>query len=470
MDNVNPKSRRYQQKAVESHAKRQDAMSFFNLLTCPELFETMESLLPEHRERLFPPTEALSMFLAQAMTADRSCQNIVNSTASARIFQRLPRCSTHTGGYCRARQRLPVELISALVRETGEQLTNRVPNAWRWHGRAVRIIDGTTITLPDTAANQAKYPQQSRQAPGLGFPICRMVGITCWSSGALLKAAIGPYKGKGSSEHALFRQLLPGIDAGDIILGDGLYGSFFALSECIAQQVDVVFAQNGMRKLKSDFRSGHRLGVKDHIIQINKPTQRPEWMSLEQYHAYPNKVEVREIFVDRKMLITTLLDPKQFPKAELKSLYRSRWQVELDFRNIKVVLGMDKLSCKTPDMAEKEIWVYFLAYNLVRILMAQTAELAGTKPRQLSFKHTLQLWLSWKNATTYSTDIASMSDYFKLASTKKVGNRPGRIEPRAVKRRPKPYSFLMEERRKAQARIRSCGHPPKQREWIRSAA
>ena len=160
-----------QQRRVRSHARNSDAYAFFNLLTGPELFDQVESLLPPHRERRFPPTETLSMFLAQALSADRSCQKAVDEAAVKRLVAGLTPCSTHTGAYCRARKRLPGEMVHTLARHTGRWVAARAPESWRWRGRRVRLVDGTTVTMPDTPANQAVYPQPRSQKPGLGFPL-----------------------------------------------------------------------------------------------------------------------------------------------------------------------------------------------------------------------------------------------------------------------------------------------------------
>ena len=186
-----------QQKCIRKHVANNDSYRFFNLLTSDELLNEVESLLPEHRERLFPPAETLSMFLAQAMNADRSCQNIVNDSSVKRLMGGLPLCSTHTGAYCRARKRLPLEMVTALASFTGRCVAERTPKSWLWQGRAVRLVDGTTLTMPDTQANQASYPQPDSQKSGLGFPLCRLVGIICLSSGALLNASMAAHKGKG---------------------------------------------------------------------------------------------------------------------------------------------------------------------------------------------------------------------------------------------------------------------------------
>ena len=212
----------HQQRRVRRCADNSDSFAFFDLLTGSELLEQVESLLPEHRERLFPPTETLSMFLAQALSADRSCQRAVNESAIKRLAGGLPGCSTHTGAYCSARIRLPTQIPSTLVYHTGRLMADQVPDEWHWRGRPVRLVDGTTVTMPDTPANQVTYPQPRSQQPGLGFPLCWMVGILCLGSGALLNAAIGPYLGKGADEQTLLRQILDTLKSGDLLLGEPL--------------------------------------------------------------------------------------------------------------------------------------------------------------------------------------------------------------------------------------------------------
>lgn len=454
-------STKLQQQRLKQYLATSDAFDFFNQLTSPELLETLESSLPEHRERLFPPTETLSMFLAQALRPDRSCQNIVNDAALKRLQGGLPRCSTHTGAYCKARQRLPLDMVSTLVRHTGKLISTRAHGTWLWNSRRIRLVDGTTVTLPDTVANQAVYPQQGGQKPGLGFPICRIVAITCLSTGAVLNAAMGNFKGKGGCEQTLLRTLLDTLEAGDMLLGDAFYGSYFLLAELQSRQVDALFEQYGARKRSTDFSQGEKLGDRDHLITLTKPKVRPSWMSAEQYAAAPGTLVIRELEVGGKLLITTHTCPVSIPKQALKALYQSRWQVELDIRNIKTTLGMETLSCKTPQMGEKEMWVYLLAYNLIRLLMAQSALLADVLPRTLSFKHTLQLWLGWSGTRKPSDDTDSISGLLLLVAQQSVGNRPGRIEPRALKRRPKPYPLLTKPRGEAREDVKKYGHPKK---------
>jgi len=450
----------HQQKCVHHYATNSDAYAFFNLLTSPALLDQVEWLLPEHRERLFPPTETLSMFLAQAMSADRSCQQAVNESALKRMMGRLPRCSTHTGAYCRARQRLPSAMIRSLVQATGQQTSARTPSAWHWRGRRVRLVDGTTVALPDTPANQQRYPQPRSQRPGLGFPLCRLLGLMCLGSGVVLNAAMGPYRGKGGDEQALLRSILDTLESGDILLGDAYYATYFLLCALHQGGVDGVFEQQGARRRTTDFRRGLRLGERDHLIILSKPMCKPHWMRQREYAQAPEQLTVRELATGGKVLVTTLLCPKDTPKAALKALYRERWQVELDLRAIKTTLGMETLSCKTPTMAEKEVWTYLLAYNLIRIMMAEAALFTEQLPRQLSFKHTVQLWVAWCRIGPEYRD-GRFEQLLLFIAQQKAGHRPGRIEPRAVKRRPKPYPLLMKPRIDAREHIEKHGHPKK---------
>ena len=326
----------------------------------------------------------------------------------------------------------------------------------------MRLVDGTTVSMPDdTPANQAAYPQPRSQKPGLGFPLCRLVGLLCLGSGAVLNAAIGRHHGKGGDEKALLRSLLDTLDGGDILLGDAYYATYFLLCELRNRGVDAVFEQQGSRRRSTDFRRGQRVGQRDHLITLAKPKSKPGWMAQIAYDQAPDLLQVRELRAGGKTLVTTLLCPQQTSKAAVQQLYQSRWQVEFDLCNIKTTLGMERLSGKTPAMAEKEIWVYLLAYNLIRLLMAQAALLADRLPRAPSFKHTLQLWVAWSQYGSGSHHHDKLAVLFTLIAQQQVGKRPGRIEPRAVKRRPKPYPLLTTSRPLAREAVRENGHPKK---------
>ncbi len=452
-----------QQQRVLQHVDNTDSYAMFNLLTGPRLLDRVEALLPNHRERLFPPTETLSMFLAQALSTDGSCRQVVNDAAVRRLVGGMRPCSTSTSAYCQARAHLPLAMVSTLVLQTGEIIAEGAANWWHWRGRRVRLVDGATVTLPDTEENQVAYPQPNSQKKGLGFPICRLVALLCLGSGALLNAATGPCKGKGSDEQSLLRSMLDMLKDDDILLGDAFYATYFLLCELVRRGVDGLFEQHGSRKRSTDFRKGEKLGVRDHLIVLIKPKKKPDWMSQDEYDRAPATLKVREFKAGGKIMVTTFLCPKDAPKSMLKVLYLSRWNVELDLRNIKTTLGMEKLRCKTPEMAIKELWVYLLAYNLIRLLMAQAALLADQIPRQLSFKHTVQIWIAWQQHGGGTHDAVSINALLVLIAEPRVGLRPGRLEPRALKRRPKPFPLLTKPREVAREEIQKNGHPKKQR-------
>lgn len=450
-------SQRAQQKAILEHRDGVDEFTYFNLLTSPELLHQLESLLPEHRERLFPPTETLSMFITQVLSADSSCQNAVDKAAMSRLSNALPVCSTNTGAYCQARQRLPLELIQRMVQVSGNLLCSHAIDPWRWLGRVVKMVDGTTVSMCDTPENQQEFPQHLNQEAGVGFPVARMVVLTDMSAGGLLDAAIGPCEGKGSNEQSLFRTLLDNVESADVVLGDAFFPGYFLLCELRRRGADGVFAQHGSRGRITDFRRGQRLGTRDHVVVLNKPRAKPEWMDQEEYDQSPESLAVRELRVAGKTLVTTILSPAEASKATLGSLYKDRWHVELDIRHIKTTLGMEVLRCKTPEMVKKELWVNLLAYNLIRLLMAQAAQISHCNPRQLSFKHTIQLWLAW-NPKQPENCTEQQLQLFILIAEQRVSKRPGRIEPRVVKRRPKPYPKLRYPRDVAREYVRTHGH------------
>lgn len=439
---------------IARRAQRTESVDFFNVLTSAQLIETTEALMPEHRERLYPPTVTLAMFMRQALEADGSCQKAVNGWAAQCVCEGLTPGSTRTGAYCRARHRLPMTMASGLVRETGSQLSALAPPSWKWRARSVKLVDGTGFSMPDTDENQSRYPQPSSQALGVGFPLARMVWVICLATGAALDAATGPFKGKGNSELGLFRRLGAAFQPGDVMLADALYCNYFLIAMLLDAGVDVLFEQNGARN--TDFRRGQSLGSRDHLVSWPKPANRPQWMTPEQYAEFPNELRVREAMVDHQVLVTTMLDHRRICKRDLAELYAQRWHVELDLRNLKTTMGMEVLRCQTPEMVDKEMWVHLLAYNVIRLLMAQAAYNANLDPRELSFKHTTQLCIEW-GVRGLSASTAS-GCLFTLIAQQRVGNRPGRIEPRMQKRRPKPYPWLKEPRADARRRIERHGH------------
>lgn len=391
--------------------------------------------------------------MSQVIDDDQSCQAAVTRVMTYRAGRGEPVPSANTAAYCKARMRLPEELISGLTRQSGRDLEEVAPPQWQWRERPMKLVDGSTVTMPDTPENQAAYPQPRSQKPGIGFPIARVVGILSGTTGALLDFNMGPYRGKGTGEHGLLRPMMDHFHSGDVALGDCYYASFFLIADLMRRGVDAVFPMHGARDC--DFRTGHRLGKKDHRVTWVKP-QRPAWMDQNSYDLFPDEIIVREVEVqinrpgfraESQVLATTFLKPKITTKQELMELYGRRWCVELDLRSIKQTMHMDILRGKTPEMVRKEIWAHLLAYNLIRKVMAQAASVYNKTPRQLSFKLALQTVESFRQANLFCESRKDCYDQIlKAIASKTVGNRPGRREPRRVKRRPKPFARLQKRR------------------------
>ena len=396
-----------------------------------------------YRERVYSPLRTLGLFIGQALSADGACQDAVARNLSERSACGVAACSLNTGPYCKARQRLPLGLIVALLSAIGRRMEQAQPQAWRWRGRCVKLLDGTTVSMPDTPSNQEVFPQNPAQQPGLGFPLARLVAILSLGTGAVLDWAMGACQGQDTGEQALFRQLLGALDAGDVVLADELYCSYWILATLKARGVDALMHQSVHRAY--DFRRGKRLGPGDHIVQWARPP-RPSWMDHETYAAMPETLSVREVRVNGRVLVTTLLDVHTASAVELDRLYRSRWNIEVDLRSIKAEMGMDILRCKSPEMIRKEVAVHLLAYTLVRAVMAQAASLAHVLARALRFKGVVQVLNAYHQQLRHSAGqrIRIMMAYLLGAiSMLRLPSRPDRVEPRAIKRRPKPHRLLL---------------------------
>ena len=405
------------------------------------------------RERVYPPLTTLGLFIGQALSADGGCQDAVARHLSERTAQGEYQCSVSSGPYCKARQRLPLSLIKRLAVSVGERLEQMTGRNWKWRGRSVKLLDGTTVSMPDTQANQAAYPQSGEQQPGLGFPLAMLVALISLSTGAVLRWASGPCRGKGRGEQALFRPLMPHLSVGDLILVDRYHCTYFTVAMLAEHGVDILTRQHHRRV--TDFRQGQHLGHRDQLVTWHCP-QRPDWMDQATYARMPPQLTVRQTEVAGRILVTTLTDARSVSPLDLDVVYRQRWQVEVDLRSIKAVMGMDILRAKSPSMIDKEIGIHLLAYNLVRGIMARAA--AGTQvlARALSFKGAVQLLLTFHQHLRWAAgkSVDSMCAHLLGAiSAITLPIRPGRIEPHAIKRRPKNHALLTVPRHVARASI-----------------
>jgi hypothetical protein len=401
------------------------------------------------RDRFYTPSVTIWSLLSQVLSDDQSCQSAVTKTIAHFITQGKNPPSSNTAAYCKARARLPESTLSGIAHDVANELEKRSPPNWLWKDKCIKLIDGSTISMSDTLDNQKLYPQSVCQKKGIGFPIARIAAIVSYATGSILEFAIGAFKGKEASELALIRRFLHTFNPEDVVIADSYYANYFMIAFLIEEKVDFIFPIHHARKY--DFRKGMRLGKKDHVITWTKPG-RPDWMDEETYARLPSCLKLREVAIERKnkgfrshskIFVTTFLDAKEINRKNLSELYSYRWHVELDLRSIKDIMHMDILRGKTPEMVHKEIWAHVLAYNLIRKIMAQAAIQFDKHPRQLSFKLTLQLVSSFRDANILHQQYYHL---LKAIVIREVGNRSGRYEPRRIKRRPKPWDLLLKPR------------------------
>ena len=433
-------------------------LPFADVLSSGCLAEALTEIQRPWKDRIFNPLMTLWVFLGQVLNADQSCRAAVARLIAHRAAEGLPPCSSDTGGYCQARGRLPERFFAAVARLVGRNLDTRVDRRWLWKGRRVCLFDGSTVSMPDTPANRHEYPLTYNQTPGTNFALARIGAIISLSCGAILDLGICRYAGKGQGEVSLLRRMWDALRPGDVLLGDRLMSGWVGMHLLKQRGVDTVSRLSTHRR--ADFRQGRRLGRDDHLVQWKKPTSIRS-VDRPTYNALPDSITVREAlfrveqagFRTRSVVVvTTLLDPAQASKEELASLYRARWNNELDLRSIKVVLQMDVLRCKTPELVRKEIWAHALAYNLIRTVMAQAAAGDGVLPRSISFKATLQVLEAFRPLIAFQGHrgaahrAALYQQILRAIAVHRVADRPDRFEPRMAKRRPKRYDRLTRPR------------------------
>ena len=373
---------------------------------------------------------------------DRGCKEVVTLFNKKRKEQQLREVSTNTASYCDARVRIPLFLIETLVDRTARMASGNLSEDQRWCGRRVLLVDGFVVNAPDTPENQNVYPQPHSQKPGLGFPQIRGCGAICLATGGFWDLKYGPVEGKKTGEATLFRQMFPRFKRGDVIVGDANFECFRDLATLNAKGVDMICDKNGSRE--SPFQGRCKV-IEETFKELPRPDFDKSRFTKEEWEALPATLSVRIIRCKvrgRKSeitLVTTLLDCDSYPATEIVKLYKLRWECELDIRCVKSVMGMTWLSCHTPEMLERELMVYILAYNIVRITMCDAARISGQHPRDLSFKNAKDSWLKLGQdgyeANNYAWLLWSIAD----APLRK---RPGRNEPRKIKRRSSKYEKL----------------------------
>jgi hypothetical protein len=442
-----------------------EGLPFADVLTEPRIRVVLGEHGVRHRDRVFNPVTTIWGFLSQVFSDDHSCRDAVARIIAHRAAGGLETCSPNTASYCNARDRLPTGVLSTLARRTAAELQAAAAAEWKWNGRSVFIADGSYLSMPDTPENRAVYPQPVVQQPGIGFPMARVTVLLSLATGACHDLAIAPYAGKGTGETTLLRRMYDALSPGDVVLADALFDNYFLAYELRERGIELV------ARVQAE-RVGSRTveARPDGDVILWRRPNKPRGMTGEQYRRYPKELLMRQVSVDARdrenraavfHVVTTILDAS-IDGGQIGELYERRWCGEVDIRAIKVTMQMDILRCKSPEMVHKEIWAHLLAYNLLRTVMAVAAGENGIEPRQVSFTGAKQAVTAFapKIEAARPEDCPRLIDaLLAVIAYHRVGNRPGRWEPRARKRRPKPGARLNQPR--AEARL-----PENRKKWF----
>ena len=434
-----------------------NAMPFGNVLSADcirEMFAGSNVLFGYGEDDLWNTGLTLWSFIGQVLQDGKqcSCSAAVTNATRYMIEHGMPSPSPDSGEYCRARHKLNAEVLRRLVRDIAERMSLSIPGHWLWLGKNVKLVDGFTFTMPDTVDNQKEFPQSKTQEPGVGFPIARACAVLSLSNACIHNVAMGPYAGKETGETALLRKVLNSFEPGDVMLADRYFCSFFMLAILKSRGIDVCMRLHQLRTV--DYSKVKWLGDNDYIDTWHRP-QRAKWMSQKLYDTIPEQMDIRIVSFNTAKdnqtepltVVTTLVDHEAYQTREIGNLYGYRWYAELDIFSIKQMLNLDHLRCKSPDMIRREFWTTLLAYNMVRLVCAQAAFVHDKLARQMSFTIACNTFLSqWLMPPDESIrQTLGEHNLFQIACNE-VGNRPGRIEPRVVKRRPKKFTLMTKPR------------------------
>ena len=438
--------------AVRARFARNEGLPFADILTETSIRDVLKEHGVKYRDRVFSPVTTIWGFLSQVLSEDHSCRDAVSRIIAHRAASGHTICSPNTTSYCNARSRIVTDVLSTLAMRTAEELQNSIADQWKWNGRSVFIVDGSSVSMPDTPENQRMYPQVPQQAKGLGFPLARITVLLSLATGACHDLAIASYQGKGTGEKNLFRRMYDTLKPGDVVVADALFDDYFIICELFKRKIDIV-ARVQHERVDTQIAESSPEGD---IVIWHRPNK-PRGMTGAKYRSYPKTFVMRLVPVDardknnrvkRFKVLTTILNVS-IDGRQIGDLFERRWQGEVDIRSIKCTMQMEILRCKKPEMVHKEIWTHLLAYNLLRTVMAVAANENDTEPRKISFKGAKQALTAFapKIEAARPEDRASLIDaMLTTIAYHRVGNRPGRWEPRARKRRPKHAARLTQPR------------------------
>lgn len=395
-------------------------------------------------------------FLWQVAQSGASCREAIRQAQARCKNEGRPLPPSQESPYCQARGNLPVERLQDIHDGICAEAQRSVAAKDLWCGHHVLVVDGSSVTAPDTPANQAAFPQQSVQKPGCGFPILRLVALLSLATGMLTAWTTGPWL---SHEVGLLQTLWDALSPGEVLLADRGFCNWGLLAQCLERNLQAVFRVKGVRR--SDFRKGRRLSRHERLVLWRKPCAPAKTVTAREWALLPKVLTLRLVrcqmnipgFRTRQVIVaTTLLDSGKYPPAALSRLYFRRWAMELSLRNLKTTLQMEHLSCKNPENLQREIRMHFLAHNLVRRLMLEAARRHRAPLERVSFAGSLSVARRYGEALLQTSSKRQrqrlMEEMFAVIASDLVPERPGRREPRAIKRRPKPYPLLTSHRHK----------------------
>ena len=414
------------------------------------LFKDVINVTAIGRKRVFDRATTFWAFFGQVLKGG-TCRSATRDVQVARHKKGLPEISSSDSAYCQARSRLDPAWLESLGEESVQRLAQRKDKQWDWDGRRVLLVDGTSCQLPDTLKNQESYPQPSEQKAGCGHPVMQLVGLFDLANGALLKWEKSPLH---VSETGMFGNGIHGqLNPEDVIVADRAYGTYLNIALARSKGADAVFRLHQARKYKFP------KGKDDMVIRWERPSMssRPDYYMEEEWEGLPESMEVRLVKVKVRIkglgptefiLATTLMDASV---EDLAMLYFRRWKIEVFFRDIKTTLGMELLKGKSPSIAEKEVAMHLLAYNLMRYLMQEASRLSEQPLEEMSFTGTRDSTEHWVGAIVLASSQKArnmaMDGLYRCIASDLLPIRPGRSEPRAVKRRPKGYQLLTRPRK-----------------------
>ena len=405
------------------------------------------------RRRVFFLSRVFWCFVWQTLQPRTPCRAVVRQVQAFCETERQ-HIDENTSAYCQARGRLPIACLQQALTDSAQAADRRSFRGVPGWTRPIKVVDASSVRLPDTDANRKRYPYPSGQRPGCGFPVMQVCGLYSMASGVILKTIQAPWS---TSEVRLFKELWPELHRGDILLGDRPFGAYVLLALLPLRGVDVVSRLHQGRQF--DRRKAKKIGPSEWLVTWSRPSKRPDYLSEEEWSTVPEQITVRIIHVrvqtkgfrtQELWLSTTLLDPVAYPAEQVAQLYRRRWDMELCLRDLKTTMGMEELRCRSPAMALKELLAFLVAHNFIRCLIAEAATAHHVCRTRISFKGALDAARSFYQAMRLARSSRKANNLYRrlieILARDQLPLRPGRYEPRAVKRRPKPYSRLTKPR------------------------